>query len=358
MELTAAAEKIYQRELAPVFEIHDPKPVTKFIKPEWWDHLEPINGKKTYGRNCRQVVKDFVTGQLARRVRVGAGNGNHVYYTKNEGQELWMLKDNKLKVRICIARKVNGAFVGNASGLMAMRPQGGKKINWGGGRSKIQESLQDVMPMVPFRMFEENRLDLNSFEIIDRAADEWIETDNTRDPRRHFMGAMVFKMKIRTRSQGLVGHVDEYFLFDVDRNDVALKQFNPFLSKLPKAVASIGEAYDLLKPQEVRDAERFGAKIERQGEWFFIPIQGESKRATDDNAFRAHSRGGRRPYAQAVLQSKGNRAHFVEQLSEDGYVRGKVTHGGHEHKPIDLKGWHKAVPNTAIGSFKISGAID
>jgi hypothetical protein len=39
-------------------------------------------------------------------------------------------------------------------------------------------------------------------------------------------------------------------------------------------------------------------------------------------------------------------------------VRGKVSHGGHEHKPIILDGWHKPVPNTAVGSFKISGAVD
>jgi hypothetical protein len=39
-------------------------------------------------------------------------------------------------------------------------------------------------------------------------------------------------------------------------------------------------------------------------------------------------------------------------------VRGRVYHGGFEHNPIDLKGWHKAVPNTAVESFRISGDVD
>lgn len=39
-------------------------------------------------------------------------------------------------------------------------------------------------------------------------------------------------------------------------------------------------------------------------------------------------------------------------------IEGYVRHGGGDHRPIKLDGWHRPVPNTATKSFKISGAID
>ena len=40
------------------------------------------------------------------------------------------------------------------------------------------------------------------------------------------------------------------------------------------------------------------------------------------------------------------------------YVTGKVEHSGREHAPLILKGWYRAVPNTATESFTITGDID
>ena len=74
--------------------------------------------------------------------------------------------------------------------------------------------------------------------------------------------------------------------------------------------------------------------------------------------FKAISNTGRPSRQAATLQSKNNRPHYVQFLSVEGYVKGKVTHGGGEHKAIMLKGWCKAVPNTAVESFKISGQVD
>jgi hypothetical protein len=76
---------------------------------------------------------------------------------------------------------------------------------------------------------------------------------------RHFVGAMLLR----------VGR--KYFLFDIDRREVEHYRFNPFLTQLPSKAESIAEAYEMLKPKQVVSALKKGLKVQRQGEWFFIP---------------------------------------------------------------------------------------
>jgi len=326
----------------------------EYNKPEWFDAIVG----NSYEARCRQIVKDFVQGNLEGKKTSRACNGNHSYTTKKGGTELWLFKNNpSIKTRTCVAKKVNGSFIGNASSLTAQRFPNGKIHYAGGGMQKIQECLQDVMPMVPFRMFKEARLDLDSFHIIEKGEGEMIDVGREEKGKKvltHYTGAMLFTIGVRKISKGLMGYDEDHFLFDIDRNDLALKNFNVFLSKLARPCSSIADAYVSLKPKEIVDAERFmDGPCPRQGEWFFIPVQGEH-----ENKKSAIWNRGRPARQNATLQAKGNRPHHVEQLSVEGYVKGKVTHGGMEHKPIELKQWHQPVPNTAVESFKISGAVD
>jgi hypothetical protein len=77
---------------------------------------------------------------------------------------------------------------------------------------------------------------------------------------RHFVGAMLLSVSRK------------YFLFDIDRREVEHYRFNPFLTQLPSKATSIREAYELLKPVQVKKALKQGLKVQRQGEWFFIPV--------------------------------------------------------------------------------------
>jgi len=61
------------------------------------------------------------------------------------------------------------------------------------------------------------------------------------------------------------------------------------------------------------------------------------------------------------LVAKTNRPNNVQKylaLPEGQFVSGEVTHSGREHEPITLRDWYIAVPNTAINSYTIRGAID
>lgn len=99
--------------------------------------------------------------------------------------------------------------------------------------------------------WKQKRRDYWSFDYIDL----------TELRERHFVGAMLIQVK------------NKQFLFDVDRGELPHYRFNPFLSELPRKVKSIEEAYKVLKPKEVRQAEKKGLKVRRQGEWFFIPVK-------------------------------------------------------------------------------------
>lgn len=345
-----------ERAFKPKFKVK-----TEFIKPSWWND-EP---RDNYRGECQKVVKSFLSGTLKKQV-MNHKNFRHVYTTRNDGSELWMFKDNhSVKASVCIARKAKGMFIGNSTSLTFSKQNKDKKPRVvGGSQLMIQEILNQAIPMLPFQMFKESKLDINSVELIEKSEGEAFKFNGGNDTKeeRHFTGAMVFKIDMNERSRGIWGTTREgtkdqsdYFLFDVDRNDISLKNLNFFLSKLSRPVTSVADAYASLKPKEVEDAERFlGHKCERQGEWFFIPVQGDFKKV---KGRLSEATQGKKSF-EARLHSKGNRPHFVEFLSSEGYVTGTVAHGGGEHMMIELKGWCKPVPNTAVESYKISGAID
>lgn len=327
-----------------------------FVRPTWWNN--DFTG--AYADHCRSVIKRFVLGNFAGTSSSKTNSIRHTYTTRKNGTELWLFKNNpSIKVHVCVAKKTNGFVFGNSSSLFFMRqPKSGKIVSTR-GRLKIQEVMGECIPMVPFQMLKESQLDINSMTLIDRGPDEHVDGGRTSEGKSvltHFTGAMVFKIDVNKRSREVQGKSDKYFLFDIDRNDLKLKNLNFFLSALSRPVKSLKDAYDSLKPDEVREAEMFlGHEVQRQGEWFFIPWSKQDfKPKTEQDRWNR----GRPARVQATLQAKGNRPHYVDMMSEEGFVKGKVTHGGYEHKPIELKVWCKAVPNTAIESFKISGSID
>lgn len=247
------------------------------------------------------------------------------------------------------------SYIGNSSTLPLLN---------GRGQAQIQAILSGCIPMLPFQAFVEAKLDLLKARVVAQGPQEQVGVkDREYDKKkreygdvikpRHFIGACLFEM------QG------KFFLFDIDRNEIQNGIFNPFIVELPGASESIEAAYDSLKPAEVKEAERRGLKVLRQGEWFFIPVKGSYEPVKDDE------RGGR--VLRGELRAGDNRPNYAEkffgrvQESQNRWgrneisvelVSGTVEHSGREHAPINLKGWYKPVPNTSVKSFTLTGDVD
>lgn len=144
------------------------------FQPPWFgeDHRDNYLGR------CRRAIELFMLGKFPKRlVTYGTQrNGRHVLKTRNNGTELIMFKDNpSIKVSVCVAKKVNGQFIGNSSGFAHFRDPTSKRIKPLAARLKIQEVCAEAMPMVPFLLFKEAQLDLDSFIMVDRGADEMLD---------------------------------------------------------------------------------------------------------------------------------------------------------------------------------------
>lgn len=139
-----------------------------------------------------------------------------------------------------------------------------------------------------------------------------------------------------------------------------------FASVLPYPVASVADAFNALKPYAVREAERRGTTVLRQGEWFFIKVanKGEAykKLGIPDKAFKL------RPLPH---HPDGNRhwCRLVEHKDKFGLIRyyctGLVRHWNRwgyltgEHISLSLAdGYYLAVKNEEVMSASASMRVD
>lgn len=340
-------------------------------------HVIPKGGDE----RINAVLKAFLNSDET-RARIGSYfiDGNSLYYrvaTVSNGAV--QLRENLVASKL---QQSDGTVLvlGNSSTL----PLIGETVAWGNrysnrGETEIQQKLSLLVPMLPFTVFETAKLDLSELSIVERGDAETllIKRDTGKPDKatgkpivvsehRHFTGASLFS----------IGAVQ--FLFDVDRRELKHEIFNAFLVKLPVSVNSIAEAYESLKPTAVVAAENAGLDIKRQGEFFFIPVNDtalETQLSSYDNKTytqRIELRAGpNRPnYASGIQMRNGDavpvpqgedrwqRARENNTVASEYFVKGKVEHSGREHAALILKGWYRAVANTASESFTITGDVD
>lgn len=271
------------------------------------------------------------------------------------------LKTSKTEViQSILAMDLNGHKIGNSSILPFL---GATKAfgSWSHNRQvhSSQTKLSQFITMIPFNVFNEAQLDIRTLTIIQKLNEETVKVkiDNPdydkysdkkqTEPKfiiesRHFTGACLFKVDGCT------------FLFDIDREEIKHQIFNAFLSEIPKDVETVKDAYEALKPKEVLDAEKAGLEIVRQGEWFFIPVNGDHSPDREKSRFTDKIEN-----KQLELRAGNNRPNYASECVEAlGLVRGKVEHSGREHRTVTLKTWHKPIANTATKSFTLVGNID
>lgn len=271
-----------------------------------------------------------------------------------------MVKYRSVKANLIAKRIDPVTYIGNSSTLSLI----GRTVSFGNEKlnrneTDIQRRLSALIPMIPFTVFIEAGLDLDKYKLVDRGDEESVirNIENYDSKKRetvlipetvHFTGASLFEVDGKT------------YLFDIDRREIAEKIFNPFLAEIPVAAKTIAEAYEALKPTEVKEAELAGLQVIRQGEWFFIPVKGNFKADKNPNHRPNSGVSDWNPVnKRGILQAGRNRPNHVTLFNEaKSLFSGIVTHSGREHAPLELKGWFRAVPNTATNSFTITGDID
>jgi hypothetical protein len=271
------------------------------------------------------------------------------------------------KVQEVIAIKTNsGVILGNSSRMQELEDQRFKKIIQ---PARIQKILSEHITMIPFSVFQEAGLDLLSCEIVDSGPPATLKehdrdfSRNVMDKtiERHFTGARLFKAHSKTlftkdekEKLKKVKHTltYKYFLCDVDRREVEHNIINFFLAELPEKCETISQAYDMLKPNEVKMfEENTGKEVMRQGEFFFIPTNIVSDVDQNEvNNIREIRVGNSRP----------NRVEKGVEYGGKLYVSGKISHTGREHADLHLPldQWFKVVPNTSKANFQLTGDID
>jgi len=168
-------------------------------------------------------------------------------------------------------------------------------------------------------------------------------------------------------------NVPHYFISAFDETANRRNHDGYFLSELPHKPRNIAQAYEMLKPQAVKDAEKKGLKIIRQGDIFAIPT---------DLDTRTLKRKGAYSKSEMVTHGYWNRdykvleyprllgtSHVVNEVVSIGdkvYARGTIRHkptefgrSRPEHINMTLgKVWHRIARNTALASYSTGGRVD
>jgi hypothetical protein len=130
---------------------------------------------------------------------------------------------------------------------------------------------------------------------------------------------------------------------------VGMDEQHLFIAQLPRPTSTVWGAHQVLKGDEVRNAER-GAfeRTVRQGEWFFISLLPREEAEVEREAARAPLRVRRHVgIAEAAGWSRGGRPHLADEVLLVGsraYVRGRVRHP--DHATLELQAWRRVLANT------------
>jgi hypothetical protein len=172
----------------------------------------------------------------------------------------------------------------------------------------------------------------------------WIERRLKRDG-----GRIVSETRYVRRIEYWTPAIDRRYL--CGRDDVHL-----FIAQVP-AGDTVAEAHESLKPEEVRQAEaRQPGGVQRQGEWFFVPLRPEEAdrlelhRKTWPRAVKLNVGvgPGRNPHVaeMVVTIDRRTRTGHREFRQREVYARGVVVHA--DHREVRLGDWSRVYRNREV----------
>lgn len=162
---------------------------------------------------------------------------------------------------------------------------------------------------------------------------------------------------VHTLGDAVIRVREHYYISAVDETGVGRGLY--FLTELNtrRAPYSLADALEMLKPEAVRNAERSGTEVRRQGEWFAIPQEVATRKLIRDvqqglAVFRRHhvlGRDGHHRLTETVIYKYG-------PAKGDVYGRGTMRHTRGEHRMLALpKVWFRIVHSTQGQSYSLGG---
>jgi hypothetical protein len=189
--------------------------------------------------------------------------------------------------------------------------------------------------------------------VVPSGGEEWKQV-----PVKDKNGVVITKRFIHTLGDSVLRVKDRFYLSGVDETGEGNGMY--FFAELTtkQAPPTLKEAYDMLKPKVVREAEGRGLNVLRQGEWFAIPMQVRTPELMRDvqRGVAVHrqrhvlGKDGHHELEEAVLYKAGERKGQV-------YARGVLRHTKDEHVDLDLGTvrWYQVVHNVVGASYTLSG---
>lgn len=237
--------------------------------------------------------------------------------------------------------------------------------------SALEKAIPEIFEQSNF--YNPINLNFEELELIDKTEERWDCIGYKHRDTGKFISANKFSrndisnresiqyeaVKERRPESVVLKFRDRYYLSSMDDTQY-------FIVHLPKPVRSVDEAFDILKPPQVK-----GKEYKRQGEWFFIELElpeKEIKRTykilsqnfilpKDDPRSNDHiaTRGG------WIMDIAFSKKPNLDINAKTPIVSGQIRHP--EHRMLKLSTLDNckifvAFENTALGSWSAEGKVD
>jgi hypothetical protein len=164
---------------------------------------------------------------------------------------------------------------------------------------------------------------------------------------------------VHTLGDSVIRVRDHDFVSAVDETGVGRGIY--FFTQLPrrKTPSTLQEALDMLKPPLVRNAEKEGLEVRRQGEWFAVPVRIGTRQLMRDvrrgvavlGLNHVLGREGHHQLTHAVIYKYGPEKGQV-------FAHGSMRHTRGEHRLLTLPAWSRIVHSVQGRSYSLSGNFD
>jgi hypothetical protein len=228
-----------------------------------------------------------------------------------------------------------------------------------------QRETKPIGPQISFSALEAAGLNPRKIEIVEIGDDRYIPNPTPRWPDRkdHVVGGVAFASDCVCEGGGC--KKPHFYISDIDTNEpVRFRSY--FLTRLPRRIEGIADAYDSLMPDEVRewDATEGNTPHRRQGDIYFLGMPPDFKtRHLPSPTYK-----GLQLHGTAHVATEGRK-------NETDFARKTVKHAPHllqldgegqifgvrrlpQHAPLRLgKIWHRTMQNLGLESFNVAANV-